>query len=112
MFRFNPEFQRHWVAALRSGEYEQGNGWLRIGNKFCCLGVACDISDEGVWLTDKPSINDFVYASNFEEQFTFLPASVTKRAGLPLELQERLVDMNDAGWTFNEIADAIEVLVP
>lgn len=36
-----------WVEALRSGEYEQGRGRLRVtdnaGDSFCCLGVACEI---------------------------------------------------------------------
>ena len=32
-----------WVAALRSGDYEQGIGQLRNENKFCCLGVLCDL---------------------------------------------------------------------
>jgi len=34
---------RAWVAALRSGEYSQTNGWLQDDNGHCCLGVACDI---------------------------------------------------------------------
>ena len=32
-----------WIAALRSGEYTQGHGALSVNNKFCCLGVACDL---------------------------------------------------------------------
>lgn len=34
---------RKFVAALRSGAYEQGQGQLRLNGKFCCLGVACDV---------------------------------------------------------------------
>lgn len=42
------EFARTWIQALRSGDYEQGKGYLvsRVEDKlrYCCLGVACDLS--------------------------------------------------------------------
>lgn len=57
-----------WVAALRSGNYEQTNGTLRrpagsgewaddFHYEYCCMGVGCEItdtwpdvgSDEGFW---------------------------------------------------------------
>jgi hypothetical protein len=41
--KMNPEVKARWVAALRSGEYKQGKGALRLNNKFCCLGVLCDL---------------------------------------------------------------------
>lgn len=31
------------VAALRSGKYKQARHRLRDGDRFCCLGVACDV---------------------------------------------------------------------
>lgn len=36
-----------WIAALRSGKYEQGRSRLisRNGDKFCCLGVAVCVLD-------------------------------------------------------------------
>lgn len=33
-----------WVQALRSGEFEQGRAWLNLNNRYCCLGVACEIA--------------------------------------------------------------------
>lgn len=42
MTKMNPEIKAKWVAALRSGDYEQGRGYLHRGG-FCCLGVACDL---------------------------------------------------------------------
>src|SRR4051812_22232694 len=45
----NTEHIRAWVDALRSGKYERTTGWLRWGNGYCCLGVACDISGLGEW---------------------------------------------------------------
>lgn len=42
--RIDPETKAEWVAALRSGKYEQGKYTLRTpDNKFCCLGVYCDM---------------------------------------------------------------------
>jgi len=38
-----PDIKARWVEALRSGEYEQGEGQLKEGNKFCCLGVLTDL---------------------------------------------------------------------
>jgi hypothetical protein len=43
------ELKRKWVEALRSGKYEQASGKLRVGNKFCCLGVLCDLVDPEKW---------------------------------------------------------------
>lgn len=31
------------IAALKSGNYEQGTGKLRFNDKFCCLGVICEL---------------------------------------------------------------------
>jgi hypothetical protein len=39
-----------WLAALRSGEYEQNRECLlRINNKFCCLGVLCEVVTPTQW---------------------------------------------------------------
>ena len=40
------EFIKLWCQALRSGEYKQGEGMLCQNNKYCCLGVACDIAEK------------------------------------------------------------------
>ena len=44
----NREVMKKWVAALRSGEYMQANGELRVANEdgshsYCCLGVLCEL---------------------------------------------------------------------
>lgn len=49
----NLDVIRRWVAALRSGDYVQGTGYLHEvvdGRSFyCCLGVLCDLAlREGV----------------------------------------------------------------
>jgi hypothetical protein len=39
-----PEIKKLWVEALRSGDYKQGRSRLRDeNNRFCCLGVLCNI---------------------------------------------------------------------
>lgn len=45
-----PEIADKWVEALRSGKYEQCTTVLRsTDNKFCCLGVLCELAvKEGV----------------------------------------------------------------
>lgn len=40
------EVKQLWVDALRSGKYVQGRDFLNKDNKFCCLGVLCDIVKE------------------------------------------------------------------
>ncbi len=37
------ESQEKWLTALESGQYEQGSRYLCRNNKYCCLGVACEI---------------------------------------------------------------------
>lgn len=43
------EHRKQWVAALRSGNYQKIKGRLKRDEGFCCLGVACDISNIGSW---------------------------------------------------------------
>ena len=39
----DPEIKAQWTAALRSGDYIQGKGYLNTNGKFCCVGVLCEI---------------------------------------------------------------------
>ena len=40
----NARIKRKWVAALRSGKYAQGQGFLKDEDGgYCCLGVLCSI---------------------------------------------------------------------
>lgn len=54
--KLNPEVKAEWLKRLRSGEYTQGGGKLRDGlNRYCCLGVLCDIAADAdilVWHED------------------------------------------------------------
>lgn len=88
-------FKREWVAALRSGKFKQGLGYLQKGDKFCCLGVACRIA--GVTMPRK-----------LDDRSTFSFAPLNKAIGLNPEVSRRLGNMNDSGTPFSDIADYIE----
>lgn len=100
-----------WVAALRSGEYDQGNGKLNMGGKFCCLGVLCDIAvKEGV-ISPRGSEHspDLVI---YGDEAAWLPKEVMDWSGMRTDSgslgETSLVSMNDSGVPFLEIADTIE----
>ena len=101
--------RREWVEALRSGEYDQGVGRLmvRVGNlnedlfEYCCLGVACEITDplqdRELWRRDDMP-----------------PDGIAVQFGLAdgEDDPDFYANLNDKyHWTFDEIADAIELRV-
>lgn len=94
-----------WVAALRSGKYEQGKAALKTGDRFCCLGVLCDISQVGKF--DK---ND-CFKTESGIRTGYLSKEVEEWAGIKKISHPpifKLILMNDTGKTFTEIADNIE----
>lgn len=59
------KYAKQWVAALRSGEYKQGFNTLHSitdeGERFCCLGVACDLFRDELSLTKKQEQDVYMY---------------------------------------------------
>jgi hypothetical protein len=103
----NPEIKAKWVAALRSGEYEQGHTYIRNrDNKFCCLGVLCDTLDPTLWAADGGCFSYLGSVANLPDslQQEFELGSM----GTHPNLDQSLASMNDSGYTFEEIADIIE----
>ena len=125
-----------WIAALRSGKYEQGRLSLCSNGQFCCLGVLAEITDvpimgaEGRTNTgfdDEAGVvymfpkNDVGYGNSqttipYHLWSTYLedldlgmmvPGNELHPAG---SLHNRLMAMNDEGSSFEEIADFIEGL--
>ena len=121
--------KQKWLDALRSGDYEQGIGALRKANgtdTFCCLGVLCDLyqdaTGKGEW--EKPGHRKkyrFI-TPNGEEQGV-LPDDVCDWAGLEVNqgaslspdalpddksTHYNLSSLNDADYSFGDIADVIE----
>jgi hypothetical protein len=125
----NPDVKAKWLEALRSGEYEQATGALKvmdddvvdgddIVSSFCCLGVLCDISGLGEWKGTSYWVGLWPAASA-------LPKPVYEWAGLPDgnpcispmeckdadsegDIIETLADLNDSGASFEQIANVIE----
>ncbi len=112
-----PEIKKRWIAAIRSGEYEQGRGRLKRGDKFCCLGILCDLylKERGkTWATAQDT-----GAGVCGGQTAYLPLEVMDWAGLKHESPNAeghtLSTHNDGrdsgevkGKPFEEIADIIE----
>jgi len=81
-----------WTKALRSGKYKQGISALRDkNNKFCCLGVLCDLYDKDRKAKKKKSIkisapkyngNKDKYCYVYGTTADFLPQEVKKWAGM------------------------------
>lgn len=129
--KVNQEAMRLWVQALRSGDYEQTKGNLKVINKqtgqasYCCLGVACEVFlkavGQMVTINDDEVGTDRVLVS-FDGNPSVLPDKVVTWLGVPNDnplistSNERLrqpsvsaIQANDSrGWDFNQIADALE----
>lgn len=128
----NPEIKAKWVAALRSGDYQQGYGQLRempdpvTGKRgHCCLGVLCDVLD-GVYIetgvVDFGSPDDTCIFNGDDATITgsAIPGGLWQAVGLErndpaVDIQAedetspwRLSQLNDSRYTFGEIATLIE----
>lgn len=113
------QIAKDWAAALRSGEYEQGEGRLYRGGKYCCLGVLARLCEKDTGATDLVDYDK-----------CFPSREVGEWAGMQMEEDEtvlygrlpgedkdeptrQLSDMNDGcggerKHSFAEIADIIE----
>ena len=111
----NQELKAKWLEALRSGNYQQGKGSLKVvlpdgPPVFCCLGVLADVMGK-TWTSSNYGGSEQVLIDTDGGRFTkYLPNSVESDAGLPMSTtQKHLAMMNDAeGKTFDQIADYIE----
>ncbi len=61
--------QKKWVEALESGDYTQTTGRLKDESGYCCLGVACEISGLGTWMTQDEVPGASEYASKHDIVF-------------------------------------------
>jgi hypothetical protein len=123
------ENAKKWVRALRSGLFQQGQGYLRKENDgnsegvkspdlFCCLGVACELAAiEGVNISKRKKTEHIDGEYEYDGSTGLLPESVLEWLGLSstdghFQLENHftssLTEMNDSGKTFEEIADFIE----
>ena len=117
-FKFT-EAQERWLQALESGNYKRGTGVLRNNDKFCCLGVACDVSKVGEW--EEPQNTDSVYTYKVmchPAATGILPRDVQDELNMehldgqfvgkkPNDKFHSLVQMNDWGVPHKKIAEFI-----
>lgn len=115
-----------WCEALESGKYEQGRKKLRVEDRFCCLGVACDLSgivtwDGGKYLTSEEVLPTEVSNTlglagpdgNGSFEFSELPIALqaevrsVHRNFDPNEPPQTLANLNDNGVPFPLIAKVI-----
>jgi hypothetical protein len=99
LYPITPEEKAAWVRALRSGKYQQGHGRLRSRSDgtdfFCCLGVLREVVPRIAPLVWNTSALKAGYGS-------------TEYISLSGSLQWVLIEKNDKGVSFNEIANYIE----
>ncbi len=98
---------KKWVAALRSGKYNQAAGALQNERGYCCLGVACKI---------------FIPKDKLELVDGFISGGMpVRQENSPRWLDDIIDDLdsitgmwipqlNDSGYTFDEIADILELV--
>lgn len=97
-----------WIAALRSGKYEQGNGWLNAGNKFCCIGVLAEAA-----IAHHPELQQCKGLTANGAAYFGHSAVLSCEVGLTRQQSSKLMELNDvAKLSFSEIADWIEKNIP
>jgi hypothetical protein len=117
----NPEKKAAWLAALRGGTYRQGNQMLRYRghgdreDRYCCLGVFCDIIEEGCWehvdstgYYDDQCDSVYRYCYGDDTRVGIIPEKLRRKYGISETQENNLINMNDDGYTFVEIAAHIE----
>lgn len=123
----NQEIKARWVAALRSGRYQQGTSALCLltdsGEEWhCCLGVLSEIAvQDGIVVKEPDRAVTRAWFGTDDGMsrlgnFNYLPPQVSEWAHLsqfnPFVTIDgktaHLASFNDGGYTFAQIADAIE----
>lgn len=94
------KIQKKWTDALRSGDYEQGTHYLRNEDRYCCLGVLCDLykkeTGQGEWAG-----GIFYVEGATQCSVMFPPEPVREWAGLDMKDEKMLAAHNDPGYVLN-----------
>ncbi len=97
-----------WLKALRSKKYKQGKSFLRRDNKFCCLGVLADLYNPDGWVTIfGESYYRYIY-QELETVIEYINPNKLLYEQISLKKAYSLASMNDAGASFEMIADYLE----
>ena len=102
--------KKAWVAALRSGKYKQGVGYLCFYGDYCCLGVLCEVQSRPNQPTETTIIFDYseMALSRANPLYGKLGAEGDLPDGVDWKGLSNLAKINDDGATFSEIADIID----
>lgn len=105
------ELKNKWVKALRSGMYEQGRKALKTKDgKYCCLGVLQMVCTGRVQTENKKPVGlptpNWLKLKNIN--FKSKGGNLRRSDPFLDSLNRRAAEANDAGLTFDQIADAIE----
>lgn len=110
----NPDVKKQWVAALRGGEFTQGQNSLSTPTGYCCLGVLCELAAAAGETLKRETAKGATYYSDF---LNTLPPDVRTWAGINVPDPRvttsagqilSLSALNDSGHSFAVIADFIE----
>lgn len=106
-----------WIEALRSGDYEQGESYLKDPEgRYCCLGVLADKTCWEIWNETEKSTSfephTGIVIKEHDRDIFWGETLDQDRFNLSFGLQARLAEMNDSGKMFNEIADYLEQKLP
>jgi len=100
------KLKKLWISALSSGKFEKGKGSLNRENKFCCLGVLCEILN-----LPKALENDDLQTRYIHEGFEFaglLFLPLLRDIGMSEAIQTKLIRTNDATDNFKQVIAIIE----
>jgi len=103
-----------WLEALRSGYYNKGKHLLSSENKYCCLGVLCEIQSRPHYLRFDGVLKYDGSATNLESQnplFNMLGSHGQFKGFAIIHKTEEcynLASINDYSDTFDDVIEVIE----
>lgn len=93
-----------WASALESGDYQQIQGAMRVEDKFCPLGVLCNLHAQVFGGIAQDQKEKSMYMGHTAD----LPYGVLHWSGLEDEQEDLIIDWNDRKrLSFQEIATLI-----
>lgn len=102
-----PRLTKRWIKALRSGEYKQGQCYLKKEDKYCCLGVLIEV-------VNGPEIfepfKDYLFqVIKGTPNCCSLPQDIINKIEISYEIVSNLINMNDnLNYSFDQIANYLE----
>ena len=100
--------KKKWIEALRSGKYKLIRGRLHRktnkGNRYCVLGLLCELSEEGEWGSDGLyKIDDVIFP------FAALPEPIAEKIFKPV-IRTRGPQPNILGYFIDPITEEMTEL--